>query len=101
MRRSGSLLSLLAVPFLLALTLPQSDDSLEWVRAFRPEDKYFKAGLVSLHFIIETSPIPEVDSSFSETVRNYGLPTDASGCADGVFVGDVPTMPTTTVMLPG
>ena len=90
MGNSASNLLFVAAPFLLALTLQQPVDSMDSVRAFRPENRYFKAELVSLHFIVETSPIPKVASSFAELLQRYGLPTDASGCADGVFVGESP-----------
>ena len=39
-----------------------NDDDMEMIKSFKPDDKYFKASLVALHFITETSPIERVDT---------------------------------------
>lgn len=65
-------------------------DSLDAVKPFKSEDKYFKAGLRGLHFIIETSAIPKVDSVFTQMVDHFGLPVDATGCPDGTYTGQSP-----------
>ncbi len=59
-------------------------------KQFRPEDKYFKASLVSLHFVVETSPIARTDSTFAQLVQEQGLPTNAQGCDDGIYSGESP-----------
>ncbi len=65
-------------------------DDLDIIKQFKPGDKYFKAGLVSLHFIIETSPIPRVDSTFNQLIQEQDLPTNALGCPDGIYTGESP-----------
>jgi len=63
---------------------------LDEVRQFRPDDKYFRAGLISLHFITEVSPIPKVDSAYREMISAYDLPLDAAGAKDGTWTGSSP-----------
>jgi len=65
-------------------------DDMDRIKAFKPEDKYFKSSLVSLHFIMETSPVDEVDSAFRQLIDIYGLPVDASSVRDGVYSGESP-----------
>lgn len=79
----------LSLSFILISCSPQPDD-LESVKAFEKNNKYFKAGLKSLHFIIETSPIEEVDSVFNAFVERHNIPVDAEGCADGIYTGRSP-----------
>ena len=59
-------------------------------KQFHPEDKYFKASLVSLHFVVETSPIARTDSTFAQLVQEQSLPTNAQGCDDGIYSGESP-----------
>lgn len=66
------------------------NDSLDDVKSFQPENKYFKAALMTLHFKTETSPIPEVDKSFQQIIQTYKLPTSAAGCRDGIYTGISP-----------
>jgi major membrane immunogen (membrane-anchored lipoprotein) len=79
---------------LLALILIPSctcqEDSLDSIKDFRPEDKYFKSSLVSLHFVMETSPIPEVDTLFAQLIKLYDLPISPLGLNDGTFTGTSP-----------
>lgn len=65
-------------------------DDLDIIKKYRPEDKYFKAGMVSLHFMRETSSIGEVDSTYRQMIQRYDLPVSAEGCPDGVFWGRSP-----------
>jgi hypothetical protein len=73
----------ICIPFLYVSLIyflgccPKTEDSLEIIRKFKPEDKYFKANFVSLHFLMETSPIPRVDSTFNQIVAGYDLPISA------------------------
>lgn len=69
-------------------TTPQSD--IDRVKAFKPDDKYFKSSLMSLHYIIETSPIDRVDSSFQQTIDAYQLPVSAKGIPDGTYSAATP-----------
>jgi len=73
---------------LASCTPPQ--DSLDIVKAFKPEDKYFKSSLVSLHFVMETSAIEEVDTLFSQLIEHYNLPLSARGAKDGTYTGESP-----------
>lgn len=63
------------------------EDTLDQIRVFRPEDKYFKSSLVSLHFMMETSPVSEVDTLFRQMIESHGLPINASGAKNGSFYG--------------
>ncbi|WP_025006829.1 hypothetical protein [Marinilabilia salmonicolor] len=63
---------------------PRQDD-LDIIKKFHPEDKYFKSSLMSLHFIIETSPIDNVDSTFQQIIDAYQLPASAKGVPDGTY----------------
>ncbi|MFH1194238.1 MAG: hypothetical protein V1720_00920 [bacterium] len=67
-----------------------SSNVLNDIRAFKADDKYFSAGLNYLHFVIETSDIPRVDSVFVQMVNGYEIPVSAKGCTDGVFIGESP-----------
>jgi major membrane immunogen (membrane-anchored lipoprotein) len=78
----------------LALILISSctckEDNLDSIKDFRPEDKYFKSSLVSLHFVMETSPIEEVDTLFAQLIKLYDLPISPLGLNDGTFTGASP-----------
>jgi major membrane immunogen (membrane-anchored lipoprotein) len=79
--------------FLFLFIVPscrEAQDDLDIVRQYKPEDKYFKASLVSLHFIIETSPTDRVDKTFGQLIELHDLPIDAKGCRDGIFTGESP-----------
>ena len=66
------------------------EDSLDSIKDFYPEDKYFKSSLVSLHFVMETSPISEVDTLFAQLIKLYDLPISPVGLKDGTFTGTSP-----------
>jgi major membrane immunogen (membrane-anchored lipoprotein) len=66
------------------------EDSLDEVKEFRPDDKYFKSSLVSLHFVTETSPIAEVDTLFNQLITLYDLPVSPGGLKDGSYTGSSP-----------
>lgn len=85
-----------ALFFLTFLILPScnscacEEDSLDAIKAFKPENKYFKSTLVSLHFMMETSPVAEVDSFFRQLILRYGLPVTPQGAKDGSYTGTTP-----------
>lgn len=87
-RRHAAIAFSVAVALLWSCT-PAIDD-FTVLKQYKPEDKYFTASLKSLHFIIETSDIARVDTVFRALLDNYGLPTSAKGCRDGVFTGASP-----------
>jgi hypothetical protein len=60
------------------------------VKTFKPDDKYFKSTLVSLHFMIESSPVDEVDTLFRQLIEIYDLPVNTSGAKDGTYTGSSP-----------
>ena len=66
------------------------EDSLDIIKQFKPDDKYFKSSLVSLHFMMETSPVAEVDTLFQQLIKMYGLPVSAEGAKDGTYIGATP-----------
>jgi major membrane immunogen (membrane-anchored lipoprotein) len=83
--------------FLLILTIIflnhsciEHTDSLEKIKLYKPDDKYFKASMVSLHFIIETSAINKVDTVFRQLISSNDLPVSADGCQNGVYIGESP-----------
>ncbi|MFC1724749.1 hypothetical protein ACFL4T_03915 [candidate division KSB1 bacterium] len=82
--------AILSVVFILSFACDTKQDSLDEIKDFKPENKYFKSSLVTLHFKIETSPIPEIDSLFTRMINYYGLPVTAEGCKDGVYTGESP-----------
>jgi len=83
MRRYVGTVLCIAVAFLLGCAAVVDDFTV--IKQYKPDDKYFTASLKSLHFIIETSDIARVDSTFGKIFEGYGLPTSAKGCKDGVF----------------
>ena len=87
------LFAILIIPLLLLSSCDSSncqEDSLDRIKAFKPENKYFKASLVSLHFMMETSPVAEVDTLFQQLIQTHGLPISAEGAKDGTYVGATP-----------
>ncbi len=92
--RFFSLSRAFALVFILALMASacncHQEDDLDNIKAFKPEDKYFKSALVALHFMMETSPVDEVDTYFRQLIEIYGLPTDTSGIKDGTYTGSSP-----------
>jgi len=74
--------------FITSCREPQDD--LDIIKQFKPVDKYFKSSLVSLHFIMETSPVARVDSTFDQLIKEHDLPIDAKGCKDGIYTGESP-----------
>ena len=74
----------------LIVSCNQLQEDLDNVKAYKHENKYFKAGLKSLHFIIETSPIAEVDSVFNLFLQRNDIPIDATGCPNGIYTGESP-----------
>ena len=86
-------LILLFIPLLVLSSCGSCDcqeDSLDKVKAFKPDVKYFKSALVSLHFMMETSPVDEVDKQFMQLIKMYDLPISAEGAKDGSYVGESP-----------
>lgn len=80
----------LALLCLLFSACQDAKDDLDRIKQYKPDDKYFKANLVSLHFIIETSQIPRVDSVFGQVIKANNLPLTAAGCKDGIYTGESP-----------
>lgn len=66
------------------------EDSLDGIKYYKPDNKYFKSAMVSLHFIMETSPTARVDSHFQQLIDMHELPVDASAAKDGVYYGASP-----------
>ena len=84
-------LSVIAIIFLLLASCScRQEDDLDIIKAFRPEDKYFKSALVSLHFVMETSSEDEIDTLFNQLLEIYDLPVDAGSVQDGVYTGESP-----------
>jgi len=77
-----------ALLFLVSCNI--QEDSLDHVKKFRPDDKYFKSSLVTLHFVTEVRPIPEVDTFFNQLITLYDLPVSPEGLKDGTYTGTSP-----------
>ena len=87
------LFAILIIPLLVLSSCDScncQEDSLDRIKAFKPDDKYFKASLVSLHFMMEISPVTEVDTLFQQLIQMHGLPLSAEGAKDGTYVGATP-----------
>ena len=81
---------LLLVPVWLVSSCTCGEESLDKIKQFRPDDKYFKSILVSAHFVIETSPVAELDTLFPQLINMYELPVSAEGAKDGTYIGASP-----------
>lgn len=66
------------------------DGSLDDIKAFMPDNKYFKTGFKGLHFVLETHPIGKTDTLFWRLINAYNLPTNCDSVADGTFIGESP-----------
>jgi major membrane immunogen (membrane-anchored lipoprotein) len=86
--------ALFALSFFLlfnsCVTNCNEDGSLDELKAFKPSEKYFKAGFKGLHFVLETSPIEEVDKTFQQLIKAYDLPITTDSVADGNYTGESP-----------
>lgn len=71
-------------------TTCNEDGSLDEIKAYMPDNKYFKTGFKGLHFVLETHPINEVDTIFWKLINAYNLPTTTDSVADGTFIGESP-----------
>lgn len=66
------------------------DGSLDELKAYMPENKYFKSSFKSLHFVVETHPISEIDTMFWKLITAYELPVSTHNVADGTYTGESP-----------
>jgi major membrane immunogen (membrane-anchored lipoprotein) len=83
--------SLLIILTIFSCSTPMNEDgSLVEVISFAPKDKYFKSTLNSLHFMIETDPISDVDKAFSHIIKSYNLPVESAEIPDGEYTGESP-----------
>lgn len=89
--KKASIIFLLSVSAILlpACQTAQKAD-IDVIKNFKPEDQYFKSSLMSLHFIIETSSIERVDSTFQQIMEAYQLPSSAVGVPDGTYTAASP-----------
>ncbi len=91
--QSKILVLLLIIPFLALSscdTCNCNEDSLDEIKAFKPDNKYFKSSLVALHFMMETSPVAEADTFFQQLIQMHKLPVSAEGAKDGSYIGSTP-----------
>jgi len=65
-------------------------DSLDEIKDYNASDKYFKATVKNMHFLIETRSPEELNSLFEQWIKMNNIPTDAKGCKDGIYVGESP-----------
>ena len=87
---SGLIFCLLLSIFSLLSACSKVNDDLDMIRSFKGEDEYFKANMVSLHFIIETASLEKINSVFTQMIKTNKLPVNAMGCSDGVYTGESP-----------
>ena len=81
---------ILILSTIIVFACQSTKDSLDEIKSFMPDNKYFKADIVSLHFVIETSELSRVETVFNNMISKNGLPVDATGCKDGVHIGESP-----------
>lgn len=86
---SLQIISLILIVLSVSCSCNQEDD-LDKIKAFKPDDEYFKSAMVSLHFVMETSPVDEVDTLFRQLIEAFGLPVNADGVKDGIYTGESP-----------
>ncbi|MCG8580988.1 MAG: FMN-binding protein [Bacteroidales bacterium] len=80
----------LTLILMMASSCCHSKDSLDDISNYVPGNKYFKASMVGLHFLIETLPASESDSIMRQLISNHQLPVEAITAADGVYTGESP-----------
>ncbi|MDX1283648.1 MAG: FMN-binding protein [Draconibacterium sp.] len=68
----------------------KEDGSLDEIKAYMPDNKYFKTGFKGLHFVLETHPISKTDTLFWRLINAYNLPTTCDSVVDGTFTGESP-----------
>lgn len=73
---------------IVSCSKPVSD--LDQIKAFKPDNKYFKSSLVSLHFMTEVMSIDKVESAYKQMYSAFDLPTTAEGVPDGVYSAESP-----------
>lgn len=83
------ILCLIILVFLSKGCISHTDD-LDKIKQYHPDKKYFKAGMKNLFFRIETNETFMVDSTMKQFFDKYEIPTNASGCADGVYSAESP-----------
>jgi len=76
--------------WLLLFGCARQENDLEKVRYFDPQNDYFKASLVSLHFMIETDKPADIDSVFNYFINETQIPVTAEDCANGIYTGKSP-----------
>ena len=81
---------LFLIPVCLISSCSCGEESLDKIKEFRPVDKYFKPAMIGAHFVIETSPVAEVDTLLPLLFNMYELPVSAEGAKDGTYVGSSP-----------
>lgn len=68
----------------------KEDGSLEEIKAYMPNNKYFKTGFKGLHFVLETHEISKTDTLFWRLINAYNLPVNTEHTADGTYIGESP-----------
>ncbi|MEG8947992.1 FMN-binding protein [Rosettibacter firmus] len=65
-------------------------DSLEEIKNYNLSDRFFKASVKNMHFLIETRSPEELNLLFEQWIKANNIPVDASGCKDGIYTGESP-----------
>ena len=71
----------------------QHTATLEDLKPWKLDDKYFKANLRYLYFVSESCEIPRTNETFDTIQKMYNLPLDAKDCHDGVYRAATPPDP--------
>ncbi|PWE00449.1 FMN-binding protein [Marinilabilia rubra] len=85
MKKTSIIFILALSAFIIPACQTAQKADIDIIKKFKPEDKYFKSSLMSLHFIIETSSIERIDSTFNQIMDAYQLPSSARGVPDGSY----------------
>lgn len=65
-------------------------DHLEEIKNYNHSDRFFKASVKNMHFLIETRSPEELNLLFEQWIKENNIPTDASGCKDGIYIAESP-----------
>ncbi len=82
------ILIIMILGFIFSCSEKESD--LEKIDSFNPDNKYLKANLISLHYMIETDKPSDIDSVFNNFIKNVSIPVTPEDCPDGVYTGRSP-----------
>ncbi len=79
-----------AIVFFMSACQEDNND-LDIVKKYQPDNNYYKANLITLHYMIETDRPAELDSIYPKISDKLNMPTTAKNCKDGIYTGTSPS----------